>query len=330
MWWRGSAGSAAGVADGHHSHDHPHGGQGSPSASAGEDRDRGIPRIEPLARLVDSERFQIFIGSIIVANAIVLGMETYPGLMDSYGATLRFLNTFFYGIFLIELFTRIASYGLRPWNFFRSGWNVFDFIIIGGALVPAVREQATVLRLLRLARIVRLMRFLPDARVLLSTVTKATPAVLSMVVLTVLLLFIYGIVGWTLFGSQLPEHWGTVGTAMLTLFVLLTLENFPVYLAEANTVTPFATIYFLSYVLIAAFIIVNLLIGVVISSMERAREEEAAAARKQGQDRKAAMLDHIAELREALDELEGEVDGMPSGQPKRQRPTEERKPMRPE
>jgi Ion transport protein. len=151
-----------------------------------------------------------------------------------------------------------------------------------------------------------------------------------MVVLTVLLLFIYGIVGWTLFGSQLPEHWGTVGTAMLTLFVLLTLENFPVYLAEANTVTPFATIYFLSYVLIAAFIIVNLLIGVVISSMERAREEEAAAARKQGQDRKAAMLDHIAELREALDELEGEVDGMPSGQPKRQRPTEERKPMRPE
>jgi voltage-gated sodium channel len=104
---------------------------------------------------------------------------------------------------------------------------------------------------------------------------------------------------------------------MLTLFVLLTLENFPVYLAEANTVTPFATVYFLSYVLIAAFIIVNLLIGVVISSMERAREEEAAEARKLGQDRKAAMLDHIAEMREALDELEGEVDGMKGGDPPR-------------
>jgi len=263
---------------------------------------------------VESERFQIFIGSIIVANAIVLGLETYPGLMERYGSTLIFLNSVFYGIFLIELLTRIVSYGTRPWNFFRDGWNVFDFIIIGGALIPAVREQATVLRLLRLARIVRLMRFLPDARVLLSTITKATPAVLSMGVLTVLLLFIYGIVGWTMFGAALPDHWGNVGTAMLTLFVLLTLENFPVYLAEASAVNPFATVYFLSYVLIAAFIIVNLLIGVVISSMERAREEEAAAARKQGQDRKAAMLDHIVEIREALDELEGEVDGMPDRQ----------------
>lgn len=310
MWWRGSAGSAAGMAD-QHDHDPRRGDGSAPSTSKG----RPIPRFEPLARLVDSERFQIFIGSIIVANAIVLGMETYPGLMDSYGSTLGFLNTFFYLIFLAELITRIASYGLRPWNFFRSGWNVFDFIIIGGALIPAVREQATILRLLRLARIARLLRFLPDARVLLSTVTKATPAVISMVVLTVLLLFIYGIIGWTMFGSELPENWGTVGTAMLTLFVLLTLENFPVYLAEANAVNPFATIYFLSYVLIAAFIIVNLLIGVVISAMERAREEEAAEARKQGQDRKAAMLDHIAEMRDALDELEGEVEGMKGGVP---------------
>lgn len=323
MWWRGSAGSAAGAASerGEH-HQHEKGADSSrPDPS-------DVPRVAVLARLVDAERFQIFIGTVIVVNAIVLGMETYPGLMDSYGNVLSWLNSICYGIFLIELVTRIASYGSRPWNFFRSGWNVFDFIIIGGALIPAVREQATILRLLRLARIARLLRFLPDARVLLSTVTKATPAVLSMVVLTVLLLFIYGIIGWTMFGSELPENWGTVGTAMLTLFVLLTLENFPVYLAEANAVNPFATIFFLSYVLIAAFIIVNLLIGVVISAMERAREEEAAEARKLGQDRKAAMLDHIVEMRTALDELEGEVDGMNSGEPSSKAPM--RKDARPD
>jgi voltage-gated sodium channel len=314
MWWRGSAGSAAGVGDEHRDHARPQAHDQRDSHNERTQSSASIPRIEPLARLVDSERFQIFIGSVIVANAIVLGMETYPGLMQDYGSTLTTLNTVCYLVFLAELITRIASYGLRPWNFFRDGWNIFDFIVIGGALIPAVREQATVLRLLRLARIARLMRFLPDARVLLSTVTKATPAVLSMAVLTVLLLFIYGIVGWTMFGEALPEYWGTLGTAMLTLFVLLTLENFPVYLAEAKAVNSFATIYFLSYVLIAAFIIVNLLIGVVISSMERAREEEAATARKQGQDRKAAMLDHIAEMREALNELEGEVDGMPDRQ----------------
>ena len=279
------------------------------------DATSNIPRFEPLAKIVDSERFQIFIGSVIVANAVVLGLETYAGIMESYGSILIFLNSAFYAVFLAELVLRIVSYGTRPWNFFRSGWNIFDFIVIGGALIPAIREQATVLRLLRLARIVRLLRFLPDARVLILTITKATPSVVSMAVLTLLLLFVYGIIGWTLFGAAMPASWGNVGSAMLTLFVLLTLENFPTYLQEAREITPWATVFFLSYVLIAAFIIVNLLIGVVLSAMERAREEEAAEARKSGQARKGAMLDRIAEIREALDELEGEVDGMPDRSP---------------
>lgn len=275
-------------------------------------RDSNIPRVKPLADLVDSDRFQIAIGAIIVANAIVLGLQTYQGLEESYGGLLRGLNDIFYIVFLVELITRILSYGTRPWNFFRNGWNVFDFIIIGGALVPALRDQATVIRLLRLARVVRLMRFLPDARILILTVTRATPAVASMSVLTILVLFIYGIVGWSLFGQALPQEWGNIGTAMLTLFVLLTLEGFPEYLAAARTVTPFAPIFFLTYVLIAAFIIVNLLIGIVISAMERAREQEAVEARKVGQDHLAALLEHLGQARQQIDEIEGEVEIMRS------------------
>ena len=90
-----------------------------------------------------------------------------------------------------------------------------------------------------------------------------------MVVLTVLLLFVYGMVGWSLFGAALPETWGTIGRAMLTLFILLTLENFPTYLAEAEPVSVLAVPFFVSYVLLAAFIVFNLLIGIVIGSMER-------------------------------------------------------------
>ncbi len=110
-------------------------------------------------------------------NAIVLGMETYPALQASMGSTLVLLNDVFYGIFLIELVLRILSYGRRPWNFFRSGWNVFDLIVIGGALIPYLRAEAQILRLLRLARVIRLVRFLPDARVLISTMGKAIPSV---------------------------------------------------------------------------------------------------------------------------------------------------------
>jgi len=265
------------------------------------------PRFRPLARLVDSEQFQIFIGGVIVLNAIVLGLETYAGIVLRIGSLLILLNTVFYGVFLTELVLRIASYWPKPWNFFRHGWNVFDFIVIGGVLLPFVREQATVLRLLRLARIVRLMRFLPDARILLSTVTRATPAVMSMVVLTVLILFVYGILGWTIFGAALPEQWGNIGAAMLTLFVLLTLENFPDYLAQAQEASPLATLFFFSYILIAAFVIVNLLIGIVISSMERAREEELERTRGTSGTRRANLLNQIAVMRASLDEIQDEL-----------------------
>lgn len=228
-----------------------------------------------LARLVDSDRFAAVIATVIVLNAVVLGLETYPTVVASWGDALAFLNAACFAIFVVELILRFASYGRHPGDFFRSGWNVFDLVIIGAVFIPGVREQAQLVRLLRLARIVRLVRYLPDARILLLTVVKSIPSLFSMVVLTILLLFVYGMVGWSLFGAALPETWGTIGRSMLTLFILLTLENFPTYLAEAETVSAYAVVFFVSYVLLAAFVVFNLLIGIVIGSMERAREQEA-------------------------------------------------------
>ena len=110
---------------------------------------------------------------------------------------------------------------------------------------------------------------------LILTVVKAIPSVFSMVILTLVLMFIYGMTGWSLFGEELPETWGTIGQAMLTLFILVTLENFPTYMAEAQAVSPFATAFFITYVVLAAFLVFNLLIGIVITAMERARKQEA-------------------------------------------------------
>lgn len=264
------------------------------------------PRTGRLARLVDSDAFNITIAGVIIANAIVLGLETFPAVMESYGDQLIIANEVCYGIFVVELVLRFASYGKRPQDFFKSGWNIFDLIVIGGVWIPGVRENATLLRLLRLGRIARLLRFLPDARVLISTVVRSIPPLGSIVVLTVLILFIYGMIGWTLFGQALPESWGTVTRSMLTLFILLTLENFPTYLEEALTVTPWATVYFVSYVLVAAFVIFNLLIGIIISSMESAREREALReAQESGVTGDAVARIHA--IREALDALEADV-----------------------
>jgi len=300
-FWRGTAGTSAANS--------ARVSTAAPVDTKGDTTRSNIPRIKPLARLVDSERFQIFIAGVIIVNAIVIALSTYQAISQQYGQVLAFLNDALYGIFLIELIIRLASYMPRPWNFFRSGWNVFDFIVIGAVLIPAVRQQVTILRLLRLARIVRLMRFLPDARVLLLTVTRATPAVVSMVVLTILVIFVYAVIGWSLFGQELPNEWGDIGTAMLTLFILLTLENFPIYLREAQEVSAIAPVYFVSFVLIAAFIIVNLLIGVIISAMDQARSEEAQRSRKSDSEKLQLLVTRVQEMHDVLDDIQTELEG---------------------
>ncbi len=240
-------------------------------------------------------------------NAIVLGIETYVTQGTPTFDLLSQLNEIFYVIFLIELILRMVSYFPRPLNFFRSGWNIFDFIVIGAALVPAIRAQAEVLRLLRLARIVRLLRFLPNARMLIATMGKALPSVLSMIVLVILILFIYGMVGFVLFGEEIPKEWGNIGSAMMTLFILLTLENFPTYLDQAQEVSPFASVFFLSYVLIAAFVVLNLVLGIVVGSMEEAREEEEARLRKEEEDEHTSLVELVIGLRKQLDLVEAEI-----------------------
>jgi len=261
-----------------------------------------------LAHMVESRRFNSVIALLIVINAIVLGAETYSGLSSQASAFLSLANSILYVIFVGELLLRIASYGRKPWMFFTDGWNVFDFIIIGGALVPFMRGELTVLRLFRLARIARVIRVLPDARVLLLTITRSIPAVLSMLVLTVIVIFLYGMVGWFLFGEALPEIWGNIGRAMLTLFVLLTLEDFPRVLEAAQEVTQWATVYFVSYILVASFVIVNLFIGIIVSAMDHVRDEELEASRESVDP--WLIASHIRDLQLQLEQFAASINAL--------------------
>ena len=148
---------------------------------------------------------------------------------------------------------------------------MFDFVVVGAAFVPGLGTNSTLLRLARLLRVVRVVRLLPDLRVLVVAVGRALPAVASLAVLTLLLLFVYGMVGWLIFDEHAPDRFGTIGDAMLNLFVMLTLENLPENLAMGREVSEWTVLYFLSFALLAAFLLFNLLIGIVINSTEEAR-----------------------------------------------------------
>ena len=225
----------------------------------------------------------------------------------------RLLDTIFLAIFVVELTLRFASYWPRPRDFFKSGWNIFDFVVIGVAFVPGLSQSSTLLRLARLARIVRVVRLLPDVRVLLTGVLRSLPPLASIAVLTSLVLFVYGMVGWSLFGDEIPDDWGNIGRAMLTLFVMLTLENFPdLHGAAGWKCTRGRGSTSSASSSIAAFVVLNVLIGIVLNSMEEAREIERRRARGMPEPdlddpHLAPVMERIAILRSALAELEEEL-----------------------
>jgi voltage-gated sodium channel len=270
------------------------------------------------ARIADSTRFQGFIFAVIVVNAIALGLQTYDGIDADAGSALRVVNEVCVGIFVIELAIRIAAYGSRPQDFFRDGWNIFDFVVITAAFVPGVRESTTLLRLARLLRVVRVVTVLPEFRIIVRGMARSLPPLGSLALLGVLLMYVYGMVGWILFHEGDPENWGDLGDAMLTLFVIMTLEDWPQYLDAAQAIHPWSWIFFVSYVLLASFLLFNVLIAVVLTSMEAARAEDARLARKLRRDLQEAeemirdereeLVEAMRSLRDAVDELEDRLD----------------------
>lgn len=260
--------------------------------------------------IVDNERFQFFIIGVIVVNAISLGLSTFSGIEEAHGSALNLIDNICLAIYVVELLIRIVSYGRHPLEFFKSGWNVFDFIVIGSVFVPGLSSQTAILRVLRVLRVARILRYLPDLQVLAQGLLKALRPLSGLLVLTVLLIFLYGMAGWSFFHAEEPEYWSNIGRSMLTLFTVLTLEGWPDIMYPLLDLSPWVAVYFISFVLLATFIVFNMVIGVILNSLDTAHKAENA------RQRVAALADdgilisdpkvvaHIETLREAVEDLE--------------------------
>jgi voltage-gated sodium channel len=267
-------------------------------------------------RIVESSWFDPLMLCVIAVNAIVLGLGTYPSINRSIGHELHVANDVILGLFVVELVIRMTSYGRHPREFFRSGWNVFDFVVIAASFVPGVRENATLLRLVRLLRIVRAVRLLPDLRVLTVAVGRSIPGVASLAAITLLLVYVYGMLGWVIFHAHDPANFANVGQSMVTMFVLLTLENLPTYIEKGQELSDWTLLFYVSYVLIASFLIFNLFIGIVINSMEEARAIELHRAERElldddetndEQAHAVIVEERLRALRSAVEDLDREL-----------------------
>ena len=265
-------------------------------------------------QIVDSRWFDPLMLAVIVLNAIVLGAETYPAVDEEIGPELNLANDVILGIFVVELAIRIAAHGRRPQDFFKSGWNVFDFVVVAASFTPGVRENAMLLRLVRLLRVVRAVRLLPDLRVLTVAVGRSIPGVTSLAVLTLLMIYIYGMVGWAIFRDHDPDNFANIGQSMITMFILLTLENLPAYLETGQELSDWTIVFYVSYILLAAFLIFNLFIGIVINSMDEARKIEMTRAEREliasgdiEDAHKLAVIERVRDLKKVVEEIEREL-----------------------
>ena len=251
-----------------------------------------------LRSVVESRQFEQAIITVIVINAIGLGLETSPEIMARFGGIISALDRIAIALFVVELLMKLFVYRL---GFFRNGWNVFDFVIVSVALVP-VSQQFSVLRALRILRALRLISVVPSMRRVIVGLFNAIPSIGTVVVMLALLFYISAVMATKLFGAAFPEWFGTFGASLYSLFQIMTLESWSMGIVRpVMEQFPYAWAFFVPFILASSFIVLNLFIGVIVNAMSEATDAEA-------HDEREEILRELRALGEEVRALRGAAE----------------------
>ena len=266
--------------------------------------------------VVESRAFQGMILGLIVLAAVLVGLETSPAVMERFGPLLLTLDKLVLAAFAAEALLKMAAHGRRWWRYFRDPWNVFDFTIVAVCLLPVGGHYAAVLRLARVARALRLVTAVPRLQLLVASLLRSLPSMVWVGLLLGLLFYVYAVTGVFLFREHDPENFGHLGRAMLTLFKVVTLDDWATFMRRqfepggAGAVV--SVVYFVSFVLVGTMIILNLFIGVIINSMHEAQSDAERRARRRHVEATGVptLGDELADLEHELDALRRRVHAL--------------------
>ena len=226
---------------------------------------------QELAVWIESRKIQNLIIGLIVVNAIVLGLETSPVLAERWSGGFRVFEILVLTLFSAEILLKLYCFELR---FFRSGWNLMDFFVVGISLVPAAGPFA-VLRSLRILRVLRLLSTVPRLRHLTESLLAALPSIGWITFMLGLVFYVFGVLGTELFGTIFPQWFGSLGASVYSLFQIMTLESWSMGIARpVMAIYPWAWMFFVPFILISSFTILNLFIGIIVNSMQAMHWEE--------------------------------------------------------
>ena len=231
-----------------------------------------------------------FILSVIVFNAIILGLETSESVMSRAGGLIVMLDRLCLAVFVLEILLKLFAHRL---SFFKSGWNIFDFVIVGVSLVPG-SGGLSVLRALRILRVLRIISVAPSLRRVVEGFVTALPGMGSVFLLMALLFYIGAVMATKLFGSSFPEWFGSLGQSGYSLFQIMTLESWSMGIVRpVMEVYPLAWMFFIPFIMVTTFAVVNLLVGLIVNSMQDAHAEESNAATDSYRDEVLRRLEEI-------------------------------------
>ncbi|GGW80137.1 ion transporter [Alteromonas halophila] len=249
--------------------------------------------------------FEIFVVSVIVASALLVGAKTYE-LPAGFGSVTLLMDWFISAFFLTEITIRFLG-EKRKRHFFKSFWNVFDTLIVVVSLIPAENtDLALIARLVRVFRVLRMISIIPELRILLVSLVKALPQLGYVMLLMFIIFYIYAAIGSTLFEAINPELWGDITISLLTLFRVMTFEDWTDVMYETMAVYPLSWMYYLTFIFFTAFAFLNMVIGIVVNVMEQENEK----ARREADD--TSQEPSLGDIMAKLNELESRLKTPPS------------------
>lgn len=224
-----------------------------------------------LIAVVEGPRVESVIIVLIVINAISLGMETSATIMTNWGGIIHVADKLILSVFVIEIALRIIG---RGWRFFKDPWGVFDFFVVAIALVPAT-GQFSVLRALRVLRVLRLLTIVPQMRRVISALLSAIPGLSSIMLVLVLVFYVFAVMSTNMFAADFPQWFGDIGKSMYTLFQVMTLESWSMGIVRpVMEKFPYAWLFFIPFILVATFTMLNLFIAIIVNAMQLQSEAE--------------------------------------------------------
>ncbi len=263
--------------------------------------------IERIKNLIESRRFEFVILVLIVINAITLGLETNPRVMEKFGALLLGLDRLILTVFVLELSLRLIVY---RFNFWRDPWRIFDFIIVAIAIMPST-GNLSVLRALRILRVLRLISIVPSLRKVVGGLVAALPGMGSITVLLCLVFYIFSVMSTSMYGESFPDWFGTIGNSAYSLFQIMTLESWSMGIVRpVMEEFPFAWIFFIVFILCTSFTVLNLFIGIIVSAMQAEHEDEATAERDALRQDQLEILNEVRALRRELAQKTSQIEAM--------------------